>query len=39
MTGLVLLSGSGYSGSMVDMVGDMTMVQREPLAHRGRDTR
>ena len=39
MTGMVLLTGSGYSGSVVDIVGDIMVVQREPLAHRGRDTR
>lgn len=39
MTGLVVLSGSGFPGSGLDVVGDARLVQRAPLGPHGRDTR
>jgi len=39
MTGLVYLQSGGWSGSGVNIVGDVDIVQRQPLAHRGRDNR
>ena len=32
-------TGSGLSGSRLDVVGDLTLVQKQPLAHKGRDLR
>ena len=32
-------TGSGVSGSRLDVVGDLTLVQKQPLAHKGRDLR
>ena len=39
MSGLVYLQSGGWSGSGVNIVGDVDIVQRQPLAHRGRDNR
>ena len=39
MTGLVFLQGSGWPGSNYNVLGDIKILQRQPLAHRGRDTR
>jgi len=39
MTGLVYINSGGWVGSGVNVVGDMKIVQKQPLAHRGRDNR
>ena len=39
MSGLVYVQSGGWSGSGVNIVGDVNIVQRQPLAHRGRDNR
>ena len=39
MSGLVQLQASGWPGAGVTIVGDVDIVQRQPLAHRGRDDR
>lgn len=39
MTGLVYINSGGWVGSGVNVVGDVKIVQKQPLAHRGRDNR
>jgi transmembrane protein 231 len=39
MTGLVYLSGQGSAGRRLDVSGDIRLYQKQPLAHRGHDTR
>jgi transmembrane protein 231 len=39
MTGLVYLAGQGSGGRRLDISGDLRLYQKQPLAHRGRDTR
>ena len=39
MTGLIYLQGSGWPGYSYQVLGDINIRQRQPLAHRGRDTR
>ena len=39
MTGLVYMNSGGWVGSGVNVVGDVKIVQKQPLAHRGRDNR
>ena len=39
MSGLVQLQARGWPGAGVTIVGDVDIVQRQPLAHRGRDDR
>jgi transmembrane protein 231 len=39
MTGLIYLSGQGAAGRRLDVSGDISLYQKQPLAHRGRDSR
>ena len=39
MTGLVFLQGTGWPGTNYNVTEDFKIIQRQPLAHRGRDTR
>jgi len=39
LTGLVVLQGGGYPGAALAVTGDVELVQRELLPHRGRHTR
>ena len=39
MTGLIYLSGQGQAGRRLDISGDIGLHQKQPLAHRGRDSR
>ena len=39
MTGLVFLQGTRWPGTNYNVIGDIKISQRQPLAHRGRDMR
>ena len=39
MSGLVHVQSGGWAGSGLNVVGDINIVQKQPLAHRGRDNR
>ena len=39
MTGLVYLTGHGSAGRSFQSSGDIQLVQKQPLSHRGRDSR
>lgn len=39
MTGLIYLTGQGSAGRRLDISGDLSLYQKEPLSHRGRDNR
>ena len=39
MTGLVYLTGQGSAGRSFQCSGDIQLIQRQPLSHRGRDSR
>ena len=39
MTGLVYITGSGAAGRSLETSGDILLIQKQPLSHRGRDKR